>query len=511
MLNPFDPASSALSATAAPRGAERRPTTPPAPGALPREDGFDAVLRDADRPRDSRIERDNLPDRDPPRRTDARAGHEPRRDARAVTEGAAPREDARQDDAALTAKAARETDTGAQDGATVPVTTGDAPGETATQAAAAPVQPSETEAATLIEAAAEQAADAEAVATAALEGKSQGAADQAAVDQATATESPAGEDIAGGDPAPPEGATLQDAAAPTAPEAGPAPTLAGGTVAGLIAPAEAGEGAESAQDALAIAPGKAKATSVPQVPRPATGEEGAAQASETPSAEQKPHSFRPFGEGAGQAHPRSAFLEALSNSRASLKAVIAKDVLAGDILARETLESRAPLPGDLLAGPASSSETKSAVANAGGAQASVPHSRPTPIPALAVEVGMHVLKGETRFAIRLDPAELGKVDVTLSISEDGQVEASLVVDRVETLALLKREASTLEQAFEQAGLRNSDQGLQFSLRGEGGQGEPGRNEAGTARAGKDETEIAPEMLALQRRVHLPSSRIDLIV
>jgi flagellar hook-length control protein FliK len=82
-----------------------------------------------------------------------------------------------------------------------------------------------------------------------------------------------------------------------------------------------------------------------------------------------------------------------------------------------------------------------------------------PLGAVAVEIGLRSLAGMNRFEIRLNPEELGRIDVSLDIGEDGAVTARLVVDRVETLALLQRDAKTLERAFEQAGLTPSEGGV----------------------------------------------------
>jgi flagellar hook-length control protein FliK len=91
-------------------------------------------------------------------------------------------------------------------------------------------------------------------------------------------------------------------------------------------------------------------------------------------------------------------------------------------------------------------------------------SPPTPLHVLPIEIGLKALSGARQFDIRLDPGELGRVDVTLSISDTGEVSARMVVDRVETLHLLQRDARTLERAFEQAGLKPSDAGVDISLR-----------------------------------------------
>lgn len=91
-------------------------------------------------------------------------------------------------------------------------------------------------------------------------------------------------------------------------------------------------------------------------------------------------------------------------------------------------------------------------------------TRPTPLHIVPIEIGARALAGNKRFDIRLDPAELGRVDVSLEISDKGDVSAKLTVDRVETLQLLQRDARTLERAFEQAGLKPTEGGVEMSLR-----------------------------------------------
>jgi len=86
-----------------------------------------------------------------------------------------------------------------------------------------------------------------------------------------------------------------------------------------------------------------------------------------------------------------------------------------------------------------------------------------PLAGLAVEIVARAQDGGKRFDIRLDPPELGRVDVRLSVEDNGKVTSHLVVERAETLDLLRRDQPQLERALQQAGL-NSDGGLQFSLR-----------------------------------------------
>ena len=82
---------------------------------------------------------------------------------------------------------------------------------------------------------------------------------------------------------------------------------------------------------------------------------------------------------------------------------------------------------------------------------------------LAVEIVSRAQDGLKRFDIRLDPPELGRIDVRLDVDHGGKVTSRLVVERAETLDLLRRDAPQLERALQHAGL-NTEGGLQFSLR-----------------------------------------------
>jgi hypothetical protein len=93
-----------------------------------------------------------------------------------------------------------------------------------------------------------------------------------------------------------------------------------------------------------------------------------------------------------------------------------------------------------------------------------------PLTGVAVEIATRALEGKHRFEIRLDPPELGRIDVRLDVGRDGQVTSRLIVERAETLDLLRRDAPALERALQSAGLRTNDSGLEFSLRDQSGGG-----------------------------------------
>jgi flagellar hook-length control protein FliK len=86
--------------------------------------------------------------------------------------------------------------------------------------------------------------------------------------------------------------------------------------------------------------------------------------------------------------------------------------------------------------------------------------------AIAVTIAARSLSGSKQFDIRLDPPELGHVEVRLSIDASGKTEAHMTADQPQTLALLQKDAPTLTRALRDAGLDVSQSGLNFSLKGQ---------------------------------------------
>ena len=87
-----------------------------------------------------------------------------------------------------------------------------------------------------------------------------------------------------------------------------------------------------------------------------------------------------------------------------------------------------------------------------------------PVAGLAVAIASRAQAGSNQFDIRLDPPELGRIDVRLNVDRDGHVTSHVTVDRADTLQLLQDQQPQMQQALEQAGLKTADNGLQFSLR-----------------------------------------------
>ncbi|MBT4689298.1 MAG: hypothetical protein HOK21_01070 [Rhodospirillaceae bacterium] len=125
----------------------------------------------------------------------------------------------------------------------------------------------------------------------------------------------------------------------------------------------------------------------------------------------------------------------------------------------------------------SNSATATSTASANGTTdtkgaATVQQSVTSDVRSPAIQVSMQLSKalqnGLDKMTIRLDPVELGRVDVKLEIGHDGRVLALVAADRPETLDLLKQDSRSLEKALQDAGLETDENSLDFSL-GHGGE------------------------------------------
>ncbi|WP_421787775.1 flagellar hook-length control protein FliK [Hyphobacterium sp.] len=83
--------------------------------------------------------------------------------------------------------------------------------------------------------------------------------------------------------------------------------------------------------------------------------------------------------------------------------------------------------------------------------------------ALAAQIAAKFQNGERRFEIRMDPPELGRVEVRMQVGPDNRVQAILSADRPETLQDMRQHIRELERALNEAGLELGENGLSFEL------------------------------------------------
>jgi chemotaxis protein MotD len=92
---------------------------------------------------------------------------------------------------------------------------------------------------------------------------------------------------------------------------------------------------------------------------------------------------------------------------------------------------------------------------------------------LGLTIATKSIDGLRHFDIRLDPPELGRVQVQLTTDDTGRSLANVVVDKPQTLELLQRDSQNLNRALHDAGLDVSNNGLNFSLRDQSRQNDGG--------------------------------------
>lgn len=138
----------------------------------------------------------------------------------------------------------------------------------------------------------------------------------------------------------------------------------------------------------------------------------------------------------------------------------------------------------------------------------------TPVNTIAFNIARNFDNGINRFQLRIDPPELGRVDVKLDMTVEGRVQAHLTVERSETLDLMMRDARSLERALADAGLSMNKDSLTFSLKdqnafnGEGGPAGDGPDAAEPGDAQDDPEENQPQHVA---QGHISATGVDISV
>jgi chemotaxis protein MotD len=135
--------------------------------------------------------------------------------------------------------------------------------------------------------------------------------------------------------------------------------------------------------------------------------------------------------------------------------------------------------------------------------------------AVASEMAAQHRAGASRFEIRLDPPELGRIDVRLDVDKAGNVRSHLIVERSETLDMLRSDQRNLEKALEQAGFKSDPNGISMSLRDDRGNQQQNartfRQEFTSAPVAPVQDDIAPLATPTTRSAASGSSNLDIRV
>jgi flagellar hook-length control protein FliK len=157
-------------------------------------------------------------------------------------------------------------------------------------------------------------------------------------------------------------------------------------------------------------------------------------------------------------------------------------------------EQAAPLPAGSAPDSAQAAQPSAIAPTLAQATTHVQHAaieagtqRAAPAP---VQVAREIIRrfdgANTSFELRLDPPELGRVEVRMDVSRDHRVTAVIAADSPQALTELARHARELEQQLQSAGLQLSDHGLSFDLRQGAGSGETPEADAASGLAGADD-------------------------
>lgn len=127
---------------------------------------------------------------------------------------------------------------------------------------------------------------------------------------------------------------------------------------------------------------------------------------------------------------------------------------------------------------------------------------------MAVAIARHTAEGGGEaLTVRLNPAEFGRIDVTLSFDDRGTLRAVLAAETPAALDLLRRDSADLGRALSDAGMRTDTQSFRFDTRqggadagGQGAQGQPRWQAAATPRNASTTADLPePEYRPLRSR------------
>ncbi len=160
-------------------------------------------------------------------------------------------------------------------------------------------------------------------------------------------------------------------------------------------------------------------------------------------------------------------------------------------------------------------EVKQAPPAEAAAPTRVPQSA-TVVHDVAVEVVRAARAGKREVSVRLDPPELGKVEIRWTTDEAGKVRTVVAADNPATLELLRRDSGQLARALNSAGVAADSGAFSFNLRQDNGSGGGQQRQAAFHQAiMPDDPAFGGQAAALPRflppRRASASGRLDLVI
>lgn len=241
-----------------------------------------------------------------------------------------------------------------------------------------------------------------------------------------------------------------------------------------------GEVADAAQDAVAPAT-PSLGQQVAQNTAQGTGGNAAQTMVPSPQAQQAAAVTAGATAAGTAASAANASVSAATVDNAAVTAVAAIDDVAGTSSSGSATSSSMTTPLGTFGQSLSAQQGTSTTAQTQAAANPQSPLQQQAVEQVKVKITQQAAQGLDNIRIQLNPAELGRVDVKLSV-RDGRVTAHVTADSQSTLDALKADATGLVKSLGDAGLQADSNSLSFSLRGEnaGGQMMSG-NEGGNGR------------------------------
>ena len=130
---------------------------------------------------------------------------------------------------------------------------------------------------------------------------------------------------------------------------------------------------------------------------------------------------------------------------------------------------------------------------------------------IGIEIARRLSAGKEELTVRLNPADMGRVEIRMGFDESGHIRAVVAAESPVALELLRRDAGELARALADAGIRSDASSFRFDSRGgdagQSGQRSPhgGRHHDGQPSPLADGEEAAPLYRPLRT-----SGRVDLL-
>jgi len=152
----------------------------------------------------------------------------------------------------------------------------------------------------------------------------------------------------------------------------------------------------------------------------------------------------------------------------------------------------------------------STLASKSTSQSSIGQNATTANPALATKIGaetvskfaarlaMRAVSGATKFEMRLDPPQLGRIEVKIAMTSDNRVQAVMIVENPEVLQDLQKGADSLRKALMREGFDLGSNDLEFQLSQENN---------GSEQPTDDNEELVDKQILAQIMAHTSSDDI----